>query len=111
MKKDTFGNTIREMRGERGYSIKQLATNLKVNYTYLSKIENNERIPSEDFIERIAEAFNVDAEELKLQAGKIPEDVKRILSENPKDAIAFLRREFGGRPSSEGSKKGTSVPD
>lgn len=105
MKRDTFGSSIRKLRGARGYSIKQLATDLNVNYTYLSKIENNERIPSEDFIERIAKAFQVDSEELKSQAGKIPEDIKKILSENPKDAIEFLRREFGGHPGGS-SKKG-----
>lgn len=92
----SFGDTVRHLREKKGYSIKNLAGSLDVNYTYLSKIENNKSIPSEEFIEKIAHIFNCDPEELKARAGKIPEDIKKILRENPRNAIDYLRREFGG---------------
>jgi transcriptional regulator with XRE-family HTH domain len=92
----SFGDTVRHLREKKGYSIKNLAGPLDVNYTYLSKIENNKSIPSEEFIEKIAHIFNCDPEELKARAGKIPEDIKKILRENPRNAIDYLRRQFGG---------------
>lgn len=91
-----FGIRIKRLRKRHGYSLKTLANSLKVNYTYLSKIENNRSIPSEEFIEKIAQVFNYDPEELKVRAGKIPEDIRKILRDNPKTVIDYLRREFGG---------------
>ena len=94
MKKGSFGKKVRELREAKNYSIKKLATALGVNYTYVSKIENNKSIPSSELIEKLAMVFNVDINELKLQAGKIPDDVLDILKSNPKKVIEYLRREF-----------------
>lgn len=95
MSENEFGKTFRKLREDKGYSIKKLADSLQVNYTYLSKIENNKSIPSDEFINKIAEIFSVDADELKVQAGKIPEDVKQIIKNNPKEVIKYLRGKFG----------------
>lgn len=92
--RNKFGDKIRNLRKRSGESIKSLAKDLEVNYTYLSHLENNKKVPSEEFIEKIAKKFNHDAEELKMLAGKIPDDIKKILMENPKEAIDFLRRRF-----------------
>lgn len=98
MKKDVnFAARIKKMREQRGISIKSLAKSLDVNYTYLSKIENSKSIPSEIFIEKLATVFNCDANELKIMAGKIPVDVLDILKNNPLEAIAYLRKEFGNK--------------
>ena len=99
-KENSFGDRIRNLRGKRGVSIKNLATTLGVNYTYLSKIENNRSVPSGEFIEKLARVFNCDPEELKIRAGKIPEDIVTILREHPREAMGYLRREFGGPKSS-----------
>ena len=61
----------------------------------LSKIENGKVVPSEDLIGRMAEYYNTDRDELLLLAQRIPEDVRRILRENPREALQFLRRRFG----------------
>ena len=98
MKEDiNFAAKIKTMREQKGISIKTLAKSLDVNYTYLSKIENSKSVPSEAFIERLAKVFNYDADELKIMAGKIPDDVIEILKNNPLEAIIYLRREFGGK--------------
>ncbi len=99
-KRNSFGDKIKSLRGANGFSIKHLANSLKVNYTYLSKIENDKSIPSEEFIENIAHILNYDPDELKVHAGKIPEDIRNILKENPREAIDYLRREFGAIKSS-----------
>jgi transcriptional regulator with XRE-family HTH domain len=95
MSENEFGKAFKKLREEQGFSIKKLAGSLQVNYTYLSKIENNKSIPSDEFIDKIAELFKVDADELKMQAGKIPEDVKKIIKNNSKEVIEYLRGKFG----------------
>ena len=92
---ENFGTLFKKIRIEKGYSIKSLAKKLNVNYSYLSKIENDHTLPSEHFIERASKLFSYDKEELMLRADKIPNDVMNILRSNPKEAIEFLRREFG----------------
>ncbi len=90
-----FGNLLRHLRRKEGIGIKKLAPRLNVNYTYLSKLENNKVIPSKDVIERIAHYFRYDLDELLISADKIPEDIRRILRENPQETAEFLRRRFG----------------
>ena len=92
--KKTFGKRIKQLRKEKGYSIKNLANSLDVNYTYLSKIENDKSIPSEEFIEKISKIFSQDAEVLKLRAGKIPENIKSVLMENPQEILKLIRGKF-----------------
>ena len=65
----------------------------------MSQMENNKKVPSEELIDKIAKRFNHDPEELKIIAGKIPEDIKKILMENPKEAVEILRRKFDERGS------------
>ena len=93
--REDFGSFLRGLRHENGYSLKNLANKMKVNYTYLSKLENGHSSPSEKFIEKVAAIFEYDQEELLVRAGKIPDDILSIISDNPKEAIQFLRKEFG----------------
>jgi transcriptional regulator with XRE-family HTH domain len=90
-----FGKILRQLRLESGLGIKSLAPELRVNYTYLSKLENETISPSEDLVDRVSEYFGFDRDALLLSAGKVPEDILRILRDHPDDAVAFLRRQFG----------------
>lgn len=90
-----FGQILRALRNKAGIGIKRLAPELSVSYTYLSKLENNETNPSTDFVERVADYFDYDRDNLLLSAGKIPEEILDILRDNPDDAIKFLRERFG----------------
>ncbi len=90
----SFGLLLKELRKEKGLSIKKLGSQLDINYSYISKLENNHTIPSEDFIKKIAAIFDYDKEELMLRAGKIPDDIIEILRSNPKEAVKFLRKKF-----------------
>ncbi len=93
----TFARLFRRLRARTGLGIKRLAPELGVTYTYLSKLENNELRPSEEFVERAAKYFKYDRNQLLLSAGKIPSDVLRILQEHPQDAIELLKAKFGRR--------------
>lgn len=94
--KKSFGSFLKKLRVNKGYSIKKLSNELSINYSYLSKIENGHSLPSDEFITRIAGLFGYDNEELLARAGKIPDDIIKIISDNPKIAIEFLRKEFAG---------------
>jgi transcriptional regulator with XRE-family HTH domain len=74
----TFGQQIRDRRKELGLTQRDLAKLVKMDFTYLSKIENaitddNGRpyIPSQEKIMLLAKALKLDAEELLAQAGKV----------------------------------------
>jgi len=98
-----FGQEFRRLRQRRGVSLKRLAPDLGVNYTYLSKIENDRSVPSEDLIARTARYFGADQDMLMLAANRIPDDIQRILRDNPREALEYLRKRFardtGARPS------------
>jgi transcriptional regulator with XRE-family HTH domain len=92
-----FGDILRQLRANRGVGIKRLAPELGVTYTYLSKLENSEVGPSEEFVTRVAHYFKYDRDELLLSAGKVPKEILEILRTHPQDAIEFLRERFGKR--------------
>jgi transcriptional regulator with XRE-family HTH domain len=92
-----FGDILRQLRTEKGVGIKRLAPDLGVTYSYLSKLENNEVNPSEEFVMRVAQYFRYDGDELLLSAGKVPREILEILRTHPQDAVEFLRERFGKR--------------
>jgi len=96
-KKGDFGRLLRDLRHESGVSIKRLAPELGVTYSYVSKLEHGATLPSEELVYKTARYFSMDPNPLLLAAGKVPPDVLRILREHPEDAIAFLRRRFGAQ--------------
>ena len=77
-----FGDYLRRKRREKNKSQRTLAEEAGINFTYLSKVEND--VPgfdslSEPTLNRIASALEVDPDEMITRAGKIPSDVKQML--------------------------------
>ncbi len=93
----TFGKLLKSLRNEKGVSIKQLAAELGLNYTYISKLENSKVNPSSKVIIKFSDYFNYSSDELMLAADKIPKDILQILKNNPQETVIYLRRRFGGR--------------
>jgi HTH-type transcriptional regulator, competence development regulator len=83
----TFGERIRELRRAKNLTLRALADKLKINFTYLSKIENGKLdfgdYPSEDLIRKLAKVLGTDADELLLLAEKIPAHIKKRVIERP----------------------------
>jgi len=90
-----FSNLLKNLRTEKGVSIKKLAAEVGLNYTYISKLENAKVKPSLEVINKFSHYFNYNSDELMITAGKIPKDVEEILKSNPKEAVKLLRRKFG----------------
>ena len=89
-----IGERLRKLRQKKKIGIKPLAEQLDINYTYLSKIENHKASPSKETIIKIAKYFDCDVDELMILSDKIPEDIQKILRENSKEAIKYLREHF-----------------
>ena len=86
----TFGHRLRDMRRDSNVSQRDLANKVGVDFTYISKLENNKMPPpSAETIEKIAGVLGVDPVELLNFAKKIPTDVQDTLSENI-EAVKFL---------------------
>lgn len=86
-----FGAILREKRRVAGLSQRKLAALVQVDFSYISKIENNRLPPpSGETIVRLAEAIQVPAEELLAAAKKIPHAVGGEVVGEP-SAQRFLR--------------------
>ena len=88
----TFGGKLRELRKAKNYTQRQLAEKAEIDFTYLSKIENDlpGYLPSEEVIRKLAKLLETDPEELVLLAQRIPKTIQENMAKNPR-AAAFLR--------------------
>ena len=86
----TFGKRLREARMQRGLTLRELAKEARVNFTYLSKIEN-ERVPytpAAETIRDLARILKVDLLEFLNLANKLPKELE------PLNASVHARRLF-----------------
>ena len=65
--KATFGEYIRQLRTDKGFTLTELAALLKLDSANLSKIENGKREFDEKRLEKLATAFNLDIDKLKIE--------------------------------------------
>lgn len=65
--KATFGEYIRQLRTDKGFTLTELAALLKLDSANLSKIENGKREFDEKRLDKLANAFDLDFEKLKTE--------------------------------------------
>lgn len=89
-----FGELIRQARKDKGYSQRDLAKLLGLDFTYLSKLENDraDYAPKEEAIRALAHHLSLDEEELIFLAGRIPKREEELLKEHYKDMPVLFRR-------------------
>lgn len=63
----TFGDTIRMWRKQRGEPLRIVAAAVEIDSTLLSKIERGERLPTAAQLSKFAEYFDVSLDELTAQ--------------------------------------------
>lgn len=114
----TFGEKLRELRKERDLSQKKLAELVAINFTYLSKIENERldfaHFPSEELICKLATVLESDENELLILAKKVPARIKNRVFERPEVFAALaecddktldkVMSQIGDRPQRNKSK-------
>lgn len=87
----SFGSLLREKRRSAKISQRELAGRIGVDFSYISKLENDRLSPpAAETILAIAKVLDAPSEELLSAAGKIPTDVQRTVSES-QAAQEFLR--------------------
>lgn len=90
-KEKTFGQRLRELRKAKNLSQRDLAERVGLDFTYLSKIENEKmRPPSAEAIEKLAKELGANSDELLALAGKVPQDLGETLKTS-KGARMFYR--------------------
>ncbi|MFM9988710.1 helix-turn-helix domain-containing protein [Flavobacterium sp.] len=62
--KEKFGNKIKTLREQKGYSIEYLANISNIDRTYISDIEKGTRNVSLLIIEKLAKAFEIKIQDL-----------------------------------------------
>lgn len=60
----TFGNKLKELRQQKGFSQEALALEIEVDRTYIGKIERAERNTSLKMVAKIAKALEINVKDL-----------------------------------------------
>ena len=85
-----FGTLLKEIRRSNQISQRDLAERVGVDFSYISKIENNRLAPpAAETIIKICEALGVPSEILLAQAGKVSTEMKDAITASPA-AIRFM---------------------
>ncbi|MGN1387595.1 MAG: helix-turn-helix domain-containing protein [Bacillus sp. (in: firmicutes)] len=71
----TIGNELRSLRKAKNLHVKDIAEDVGVSSTYISEIERNNKVPSNELIEKMAQTYNVDEKRLYKGFNIIPESV------------------------------------
>lgn len=87
----TFGQALRELRRSKGISQRDLAKKVGVDFSYISKIENDRLPPpAADTIVKICNALETPPDTLLALSGKIPSELWETIGSSPA-AIEFIR--------------------
>jgi transcriptional regulator with XRE-family HTH domain len=87
----TFGQALRELRRSKGISQRDLAEKVGVDFSYISKIENDRLPPpAADTIVKICNALEAPPDTLLALSGKIPSELRETIGSSPA-ALEFIR--------------------
>lgn len=85
---ETFGKRIKRLRRELELTQREVASSLGIDFTYLSKLENDRgEPPGEETVRKLAGVLHVEAEELLALAGKVPPELRQRAQAD----VAFAR--------------------
>jgi transcriptional regulator with XRE-family HTH domain len=87
--KQTLGSMIRTAREDKG-TLRSVAQQLHITPSYLSDIELDRRVPSEDTLRRLAGMLNLSFDDLMVYAGRVGECTHRYIERHP-TATKLLR--------------------
>jgi len=90
----SFGEQLRATRRAACLSLAQVAARVGVTKGYLSRLEAGKATVRPSMVDRVAAALKTNAAPLRVLAGYLPDDIRRILSAHPVEAPALLRARF-----------------
>jgi transcriptional regulator with XRE-family HTH domain len=87
----TLGEVIHAARIASERSLREMARNLNITPSYLSDIENERRVPSEEVLRSIATLLSLDFDHLMALAGRFGEQADRYMKRHPAARVLFSR--------------------
>ena len=84
----TFGEHVRHLRENSGLTLKEVASNIGIDASLLSKIERSERQANDDFIKKMSSFFHVGENSLRKEC--LSDQIAyKVLNEN--DNVEILK--------------------
>ena len=100
MQINDFTILIQKLRKSRGLTLRTLGSELNMSATYLFDLENGNRRPTENIVNRLVEFYQLDDSGKRViydaaasATGLLPYDVVKFLKENP-DVLAKVKEEL-----------------
>jgi transcriptional regulator with XRE-family HTH domain len=87
----SLGQVVREARGRAGLSLRELSKRISKTPSYLSDIENDRRVPSEEVLRGLGSVLHLQFDDMMARAGRLGEDTLRYLRRHPSAGV-LLRR-------------------
>jgi transcriptional regulator with XRE-family HTH domain len=87
----TLGEVVHNARIKLGLKLREVTTKLDITPSYLSDIENDRRVPSEDVLGRLAAFLSLDVDDLMAMAGRVGDQAERYLKHHPTAGVLFRR--------------------
>jgi transcriptional regulator with XRE-family HTH domain len=100
----TIGDVIHDARAKLKLSLRDVTKKLDITPSYLSDIENNRRVPSEEVLRKLADLLRLDYDDLMARAGRFGNDAVRYMMRTPAVGVLF-RRLAEGQASGETVEK------
>ena len=85
------GEIIREIRKEKGISLRDMAKDVGVSFVNISYIENGRIETSKEVLRKISKVLNYDFDKLLSTTNSIDDDITKIINKKPDLVPDFLR--------------------
>jgi transcriptional regulator with XRE-family HTH domain len=87
----SFGRLLRELRRDAALSQEELATAAGVDFTYISKVEND-RVPppSEETVLKLCRVLKAEPDALLAASRRVPQDLRELITSS-RGALQFIR--------------------
>jgi transcriptional regulator with XRE-family HTH domain len=105
----SLGEVVRSARVGVGSSLRDLAKKLEIAPSYLSDIENDRRVPSEDVLARLAAELDLKVDDLMARAGRFGHETERYVKQHPTAGVLFRRISSKRLPDADLKKLLTAV--
>jgi putative DNA methylase len=86
-----FGNTIRRRRQSLALSLRKAAKLLGCDAAYLSRIESEKTVASDELITKLARVLGTDEQELFLAAGRLPASLRPLVTEQSHEVMMAIK--------------------
>lgn len=109
-----FARLVRELRRAKGFSLRQLGGKADIDFTYLSKIENDEYVPSVTAIHKVAAALEASPTQVRRlieTSDKRRDRPAELAPAASRDAQILLRRIYSGAVTKEEFKEMLDVTE